>query len=136
MQLTILGEPVAKGRPKFSNRDGFVKTYTPEKTVNYENLVKSEFMQSGYRMLDGELFVVIKAYFTIPKSTSIKKCIQMREEMIRPTKKPDADNIAKIVCDALNSLAYKDDSQIVSLKVDKYYSDIPRVEISIKGEMI
>ena len=39
-----------------------------------------------------------------------------------PCKKPDADNIAKVICDALNKVAYGDDTQICSLKVDKRYT--------------
>ena len=47
----------------------------------------------------------------------------MRSGIIRPTKKPDFDNIAKIICDALNGIAYKDDASIVSAIVEKYYAD-------------
>lgn len=131
MKLTILGEPIAKGRPKFSNRGGIGRTYTPEKTVNYETLIKELFNTSNQEMLWGELTATIKAYFPIVKSVGKKKSEQMRQELIRHTKKPDADNLAKIVLDASNGLAYQDDSQIVHLEVDKYYSDTPRVEITI-----
>lgn len=31
---------------------------------------------------------------------------------IRPTKKPDADNVLKIVTDSLNDIAYYDDAQM------------------------
>ena len=52
--------------------------------------------------------------------------------MLQPALKPDADNIAKIVCDGLNSIAYKDDKQIVSLTVLKVWTDgIERVEVDI-----
>ena len=50
---------------------------------------------------------------------------------IKPTKKPDADNIAKAVCDALNGIACKDDSQVVDLTVRKHYSKFPRVQVFI-----
>ena len=56
----------------------------------------------------------------------------MLEGLMNPIKRPDADNIAKIVLDALNGIAYKDDSQIVDLSVPKRYSDKPRVEIFIE----
>lgn len=52
--------------------------------------------------------------------------------MIRPTKKPDWDNIGKIVTDALNGVAYHDDAQIVDAQVRKFYSKDPRVEIIIQ----
>jgi len=47
-------------------------------------------------------------------------------------KKPDADNIIKIIADALNGLAYKDDCQIVRLEFEKFYALTPRVEIWIR----
>lgn len=56
----------------------------------------------------------------------------MLENEISPTIKPDTDNIAKSILDSLNGIAYKDDKQIVSLKVDKYYSEIPSVSVEIK----
>lgn len=55
----------------------------------------------------------------------------MLQGKILPTKKPDCDNIAKIICDALNGVAYDDDKQIVALKVTKIYSDEPRVIVWI-----
>ena len=47
-------------------------------------------------------------------------------------KKPDADNIAKSVLDALNGFAYNDDNQIVCLTVQKLYDTNARVEITIE----
>ena len=55
----------------------------------------------------------------------------MKENKIRPTKKPDFDNISKVIADSLNGIAYKDDAQIVSAIFQKYYSDEPRVEVTI-----
>lgn len=129
VKLIIPGEPVAKGRPRVT-RWG---TYTPEKTKNYETLVKELFyIEHGQALLEGQLEIDIKAYFKIPKSTSKKQKNLMIAGKIRPTKKPDADNILKIIGDALNNIAYKDDKQIVSANIEKYYSDEPRVQIEIK----
>lgn len=128
IKLTIPGEPVAKGRPRVTQ----FGTYTPTKTKNYETLVRELYIiQHGQTLLDGELSVDIKAYFTIPKSTSKKKKEQMIDKSIRPIKKPDLDNVMKSITDALNEIAYKDDSQIVSASISKYYSEEPRVEVLI-----
>lgn len=129
-ELIIPGEPTAKQRPKHGK--GY--TYTPEKTVNYENLVKVLFAEKygQAEVLTEGLKVEIIAYFGIPKSTSKIKANAMRWGNINPTKKPDTDNIAKIVLDALNGIAFKDDSQVVELRVVKLYSDVPRVKIEIK----
>lgn len=134
--FVIPGEPVAKGRPKFSTRGGFVKAITPEKTANYETLVKLAFKQE---CPEAEIFeksvpltIHVIAYFSIPKSVSRKKAQDMQNGYIRPTKKPDCDNIGKIICDALNGIAFHDDSQIVELTVNKYYSNAPEVRVSIE----
>ena len=73
----------------------------------------------------------IEAYFSVPKSASKKKRAAMLTGDIRPTKKPDMDNILKTVADALNGIAYRDDSQIVRAIVDKYYDTAPRLIVTI-----
>lgn len=79
------------------------------------------------------LHVNIKAYYEVPKSTSKKKREEMLSNIIRPTKKPDFDNIGKIICDSLNFIAYHDDSAIVEAEVSKFYSETPRVDVIIKA---
>lgn len=133
--FTIPGQPFGKQRPKFSRAGAYVKTYTPDKTVNYENLVQWYYQQSanGYMFPDDAMLDVrIIAYYEIPKSASKKKQNLMREHKIRPAKKPDWDNIGKIICDSLNKIAYHDDSAVVDAQVRKFYSDKPRVEVIIK----
>lgn len=135
LKFTVLGEPAGKGRPRFRSAGAFVQTYTPEKTVNYENLVKLEYRrQCGNHKYGKEipLDVRITAYFGIPKSASKKKAQLMRDRKIRPMKKPDFDNIGKIVCDSLNDIAYHDDAQVVDAQVRKFFSDDPRVVITIQ----
>lgn len=128
IKLIIPGEPVAKARPRVTKWGA----YTPEKTKNYETLVKElYFVKHGQTLLDGELDIYIDAYFKIPKSTSKKRKAMMISGEIRPIKRPDWDNVGKIVTDALNDIAYKDDSQIVTATVSKYYSEEPRVEVKI-----
>ena len=133
--FTVPGSPQGKMRPRVVKRGNFVQTYTPDKTVNYENLVKLMYGQEAKgRVFDREksLRVLIVALYDIPQSTSKKRAELMRIGEIRPTKKPDLDNIAKIICDALNGVAYHDDAQVVDLKVVKYYSDTPCVTVTIE----
>lgn len=129
-EFCILGDPQGKGR----HRTAGGHEYTPEKTVLYENLVKTEYRrQSGIRFSDDAMLDVrIFAYYSIPKSVSKKKRQAMLDRRIRPIKKPDYDNIGKVVCDALNNIAYRDDAQIVDAMVRKFYSDRPRVVVSIR----
>lgn len=133
-RFIIPGQPVGKGRPKFSTVCGHVNTYTPEKTENYEALIKYMYRSqcNGIRF-DKKipLDVRIVAYFRIPSSVSKKRAKLMREHLIRPVVKPDFDNVGKVICDALNGIAYYDDAQVVDAQVRKFYDDNPRVVVTI-----
>lgn len=74
----------------------------------------------------------ILAYYGIPKSKSKKIKEQMAKGLLRPTKKPDMDNVVKVIADSLNTIAYRDDTQIVDCQCRKFYSENPRVEVIIK----
>lgn len=129
--LEILGKPMGKQRVKFGK--GFA--YTPKETVNYENYVKTLFQSKyGQPLLQGKVNISLKAYFSIPKSTSKKQKNKMLLGDVKPLRKPDCDNIAKVILDSLNNIAYKDDKQVVSLTVKKFYSDIPKVCIELWEE--
>lgn len=117
-------EPKGKARPRFARTRNGVRTYTPNQTVNYEQRVQLAYSRKyKEEPTKNPVSVYIQANFKIPKSWSKKKREQATLGIYRPTKKPDADNIAKAICDALNGIAYKDDSQVVRLVVDKFYSD-------------
>lgn len=147
VKLVILGEPTGKRRPKFSSVGSFVKTYTPKETTIYESKVvyeyRKRFNEPQFEPHE-EIWATIIAYFKIPKkhyryhkktnTTDLDKDGElMKNGEIRPLKKPDTDNIAKICLDALNGIAYPDDSQITTLLVMKYYSEEPRVEITLES---
>lgn len=133
--FTVPGEPKGKGRPIFSKRGKYVTARTPDDTVLYENLVRTEYeRQCGLQKFDAGamLNLCILAYYVIPESASRKKKNAMEAGEIRPTKKPDADNVLKVVADSLNHIAYHDDAQIVDTQVRKFYSYNPRLEVSIQ----
>lgn len=141
VKFTVPGEPQGKGRPRFvaqynpQTGKSYGKAHTPDKTVVYENLIKMEYkLECGdFRFLDDDMLDMrIKAYYSIPKSKSKKIREQMRQGVLRPTKKPDLDNVVKVMADSLNQVAYKDDTQIVDCQCRKFYSDNPRVEVYIK----
>lgn len=128
------GPPKGKARARtVRTRGGQTFSYTPEGTVLYENLIKISFSQTGERPFRAEeyLRVAIMAYYPVPKSTSKKKATEMIAGYIRPAKKPDIDNVIKSILDALNGVAYHDDTQVVAVFAEKYYSDTPRVEVEI-----
>lgn len=130
LMFTIPGSPKGKGRPRVTKAG---HTYTPKDTAVYENLVKVSFREvyPNWIPLSTRVHAFIKAYYPIPKSfTKTNKELAIRGAL-SPTKKPDADNIAKSILDSLNGLAYTDDSQVVLLVVDKSYSELPKVEVTL-----
>lgn len=131
VHFTVPGKPMGKQRPRFNSRTR--TTYTPEETLTYEEEVQWAYrMAPKAKMLKGNIKAEIVAYYPIPKSTSKKQRADMIEGFLLPTKKPDTDNIAKIILDSLNGIAYDDDSQVVSLLVLKRYAENPRVEVRLE----
>ncbi len=141
IQFTVYGEPQGKGRPRFvarynpATQKSFGQAHTPEKTIVYENLIRTEYslQTKNFRYPDDAMLDMrIMAYYGVPKNVSKKKRALMLEGKIRPTKKPDMDNVMKVVADSLNQVAYKDDTQIVDAQCRKFYSVKPRIEVIIK----
>ncbi|MCX8721235.1 MULTISPECIES: RusA family crossover junction endodeoxyribonuclease [unclassified Lactobacillus] len=143
-KFTIPGKPRGKQRPRATL--SHKQFYTPLQTKQYEAMVRFISLEHA-KMLTGPLRVDIIAYFPIPKSYSKarrKRCLSGEEV---PTKKPDKDNIEKIILDGLNPLYkinrfthhremwtpgfYKDDSQVIAGETKKLYGEPTRVEVII-----
>ena len=130
IRFVIPGEPKGKGRPRMSTKTG--RAYTPNETLSYENLVRWIYQNTeGAQKIDDEIEARIVCMYQIPKSMTKKNRQLIEEGKLHPTKKPDLDNVAKIILDSLNNIAFHDDSQIVKLTVEKHYSDNPRVEVCL-----
>ena len=116
-QLTfnIIGAPVAKGRPRFYRGSGFVGTYTPDNTRRWENIVRGQAISYRPKELwKGPISMALT--FLMPRPKSLPK------KVIHHIKKPDLDNLAKAIKDALQGVIYKTDSQVVVLNLDKKYT--------------
>ena len=135
LKFTVMGEPCAQGRPRFSTLGGYVKAIDPAKSRNQKSYIKylatAAAKQQGWTYTYLPLYVEIIAYMGIPKSKSKKWRAAAMRGQERPTKKPDTDNIFKLVTDALSGVIYADDKQIVSCRVQKWYSEEPRTEVKI-----
>ena len=129
-KLVIPGKPLGKQRPRVLKTG---VTYTPKETVNYEAVVKALYIEK-YAMekpFEGPVSVEIVALYQIPKSASKKRKEAMKRGAIKPTVRPDVDNISKIITDALNGVAYLDDKQIIECSVNKCYAEAPAVHVTI-----
>ena len=131
-EFEVPGKVVGKGRPRLNTYTGIV--YTPTKTKDYETLVEQYFLLKypKIKMLEGRIKVSIIAYIGIPKTAKKSEINDMLEGKISPTKKPDIDNIVKIILDSMNKFAFKDDIQITKLDVEKKYSTEEKVYIKIE----
>lgn len=129
MTFIVIGQPRGKGRPRFT-RQG--RSYTPKETVVYESKIRRAFKEAGGKRLEGAVRVFVNIYMQIPSSASKQMREDMRVNIIRPTKRPDIDNIIKVVLDALNGTAYADDRNVVYVGAAKWFAEEPRLRITIE----
>ncbi|WP_238899337.1 RusA family crossover junction endodeoxyribonuclease [Clostridium sp. YIM B02500] len=129
--VIVEGTIKGKARPRVFGKHAV----TPEDTVNYENWVKICYQQQdGRHFFNEPIRADIRVYHKVPKSYSKKRIEGIKQGLERPQKKPDADNIAKIILDSLNGIAYKDDSQVIELQVSKFFTfDNERVEFDLRA---
>lgn len=127
--IIVEGKIKGKARPRVFNGHAV----TPKDTVNYENWVRLNYKEQSGKYLEGPIKANIIAYYKIPKSYTKTKRLACKQNIILPTKKPDIDNIAKIIIDSLNNIAFHDDSQIVHLTViKKWTEEQERVEFELE----
>lgn len=124
MKFTIPTDPVPWARPRFVRRGGKMIGYTVPKVQAYEQTVKLLAIAAGIRPLSGPVSMSIDFHFAVPKSLERKR---KPVEGGWHVKKPDADNLAKAILDALNGVAYDDDAQVASMRLRKFR--LPQGEI-------
>ena len=131
IELTIYGKPIAKKRPRFVRRGKFVGTYNDQETEEGRFILDAKSQLNGRDLIEGPIKLVTTFFMPIPKSTSKKKKAQMMRGEIKHVKKPDVDNMLKFVCDCLNGIVWKDDSQVYIKHAAKIYSDNPMTKITV-----
>lgn len=134
IKFNVLGEPKGKQRPRLCKIRGQNVVYTPKQTIEYEKKIRA-----CYRRLLSEKFprgtplkINITALFPIPNRFNKEQKSKALNGKIQPTKKPDSDNIIKIILDALNDTAYFDDSQVCGINFIKKYGETPQIIVEIK----
>ena len=118
--IFVPGKAQAKQRPRVC-RNGF--SYTPGETLNYEKYVKWLYSEKSKVFFDCAVKLDVYVFLAPPKSVSRKVYQQMIAGVIKPTKKPDWDNLGKSISDSLNLISYKDDSCVTCGKVMKRYEE-------------
>ena len=131
-EFEIIGEIKGKARPRLNTYTGII--YTSKETKDYEKLIKQYFIikYPRYIPLENRIYVKIVEYLKIPKNTTKKNRDLIDQGVLSPTKKPDIDNIVKIILDALNKMAFKDDNQITKLEIEKVYAEEEKIYVKIE----
>lgn len=126
--IIVKGKVRGKARPR-KGKHGF---YTPADTKKYEESIKREYIKQCNKKLDGPVEFILYIYKTKAKFTKKEKAL-IEEDKCWCITKPDADNVAKLVLDALNKTAYTDDNQIVKITAFKKWTmDDERIEFMIQ----
>lgn len=124
-KAVIYVEPVGKARPRVIKKGDRVITYTPHKTANTESLIREVILKvtKGEQVFDAQVPIHLTATFyrVRPKSTSKKREL--------PVTRPDWDNYAKLLTDALEKFLYPNDSQITTALIKKRFGSPPRIEL-------
>ena len=129
-----LGTPIAKGRARSVRRGNFIAHITPEKTRRAEESFLAQALpHKPPTPLEGPLKVTLAFIMPIPESKSKKWKSAAMVGAILPTKKPDIDNVCKLIFDALNGVMWLDDKQIVAVDACKVYGAVPMTRVRIEG---
>lgn len=134
IRFCIPGEPQGKGRPRVGRVGQHVRMFTPTKTAAYEGLVAhaAQAAMAGRDLLQGACSIDLDVVCAVPASWSKRKTSDALHGLIRPTKKPDADNVLKAVCDGINGVVWHDDTQAVDVTLRKRYGPVPGVWVWVR----
>ena len=126
----VSGDPVPQPRPRVSTRGGFARAYVPQKhpVHAYRRAIAFEAIKAGATPGRGTVNVVIEAVFVRPKYHKTKRGVKVTAPEIP---RQDVDNVAKAVLDALNGVAWVDDTQVARLVIEKSYGDEGRTTVEI-----
>lgn len=131
-QFTIHGIPHAQKQTRFVMIAGKPRCYDPSKKEK-EHIQWQVKPFAPETPLAGPVELTICFFMPIPKGTSKKTHEAMVNRVILPCKKPDEDNLAYIVTNALKQIVYQDDNQIVAKHVYKFYGNEPKTVIRVRS---
>ncbi len=132
ISFEIPGPVVGKGRPRFVRQTG--RTYTPEATLTYENLIRATAAEKmrGAAPTERPVDMVLRVLTPVTAGWPEWKRAAALAGTVKPTGKPDADNVLKLVSDALNGIVFKDDAQVVTATLEKAYGAVPGLSVHIR----
>jgi len=137
-KLVVLGNPRAQGRPRARHAGRFIQIYDDPKSAKEKKKIEVIIQeQAPDKPLDCPLRVDLYFYLPRPKGhygTGRNAGKLKASAPLNHTKKPDIDNLRKLIMDSLTGIFYRDDSLVCEGLTRKVYSDRPRIEIFIKKQ--
>ncbi len=133
--FTVPGVPKGQARPRFARMGNFVRTYDTKDAHSNKQNIAAYAMAAGVKPFQGPVEIIISAVLPRPQRLCRKKD---NPAECPATCKPDCDNVAKAVCDALIGVAYADDAQVWTCRVTKTYhaiGGVPRMVVTVAGEI-
>ena len=139
VRIVVPGIPKALARNRHRivrKKDGsqFVANYMPADSAHAQSSIRAfaSIAMAGNPPLDGPVDLRVVAYMPVPASWSRKKQAAALVDQIRPSGRPDFDNLVKNVSDALNKIVWRDDTLVTEASIWKRYSDRPRLLIEVR----
>ena len=128
ISFIVYGQIVSQQRANFTTKSGKSFGYTPTKTRNWKEVIRSEAIKvKPERPLECPIFMDLKFFFLIPK-TKVKK--DKSKQAYWTIGNKDIDNLAKSVMDSCQKILYRNDNQIVYCEIAKRYTEEQeRIEI-------
>ena len=133
VSFVVPGEAVGKGRPRVTTIGGHARMFTPTKTANYETLIAlaAQTAMNGRDLIAGPVLMELKIIVSVAQSWSKKKRAEALAGEVKPTKKPDIDNVLKAICDGINGIVFKDDVQVTNVSMSKKFGETPGVLVRV-----
>ncbi len=134
IELTLYGKPTPKPSPRSFHSNGKIKVYNPVKKKRRILRTAIGYQICGiadFKLLKGPVELELTYFLPISKGTSKKRAFEMEKGVFKHIKKPDTDNMTKMIKDCMTGIVYRDDSQVYSEIILKQYSYEPRTEIKI-----
>lgn len=122
--------PIPKARARTVVNHGKVRSYTPQKTHDAQELIKWHLRREFKGEMIKEACEVV-IVFSMPFPASWSEARKKRMLWLPHTSKPDVDNMVKLVLDSMNEIIVKDDGQVWKITATKIYARIPMIELSV-----
>jgi len=132
--LRIAGRAATKGRPRFNAQTGQV--HTPPSNIISENDVRAVWREAGEpRLPDDTALTLDVVVFVVRPAGHFRKdgslSAEGRRHPVPRTQKPDLDNMVKLLMDALETRAYRNDVRISRISAERRWGEWPETVLAL-----